>query len=122
MILFCLLRERVIEVSGGFLYFVRSRARKVVTTLALEGAQDTSPQKVTSWSRCPPRYGKYSARGTKAGRWCRKNGRRRSTEEEKGEGDGEEEQFPDRGSEKLGMQFSLVLRAWGHLTPGCRSR
>jgi len=48
MILFCLLQERVIEVSGGFLYFVRSRARKVVTTLVLEGAQDTSPRKVTS--------------------------------------------------------------------------
>lgn len=41
--------ERVIEVSGAFLYFVRSsRGRKVVTTLALEGAQDTSPRKVTS--------------------------------------------------------------------------
>lgn len=40
--------KRVIEVSGAFLYFVRNRGRKVVTTLALEGAQDTSPRKVTS--------------------------------------------------------------------------
>lgn len=42
--------------------------------------------------------------------------------EEKGGDDEEEEQFPDRGSEELGMQFSLVLRAWEHLTLGCRSR
>jgi len=34
--------------------------------------------------------------------------------EEKGEGDGVE-QFPDRDSEELGMQFSLVHRA-GYLT------
>jgi len=29
--------------------------------------------------------------------------------EEKGKGDGEKEHFPDRGSEELGMQFSLVF-------------
>lgn len=44
------------------------------------------------------------------------------TDKEKGQGDGEEEQFPDRDSEELGMQFSFVLRAWGYLTLGCRSR
>lgn len=44
--------------------------------------------------------------------------RRRNTDEEKEEDDGEEEQFLDRDSEELGMQFSLVLRVWGHLTLG----
>jgi len=68
-------------------------------------------------SRCPRPpspswYGKYNASGA---RRQVGSGRRRSMEQEKGEGNGEEEQFPDRCSEELGMQFSLVHRA-GYLS------
>lgn len=120
LVLFCLLRECVIEISGGFLYLVLQLGEKSCNNPSPRGNVGHESTESDFSDPDAPRGTESIAREVRKHHrqvvLC-KNGRRRSTEEEKGEGDGVERTVSEkeRGSMELGMQFSLVHRE-GYLT------